>query len=141
VDIPKDTVLRRVSVDEGSMVRISSLDELNATGWDIDDTVNYGIGHKQEPDSIMFLSPGTACNHADPTREISIQYLHDEFGVFKLVTTKEVNAGEEMFISYSRDFAACKWFDDLHAERGNIPLSKLGDIINAAAKRGGGVTY
>jgi hypothetical protein len=130
VDIPRGTRLRRVSVADGSLIRVGSLEELKAAGWEIDDSVNYGVGHKEDPDAIYFLNPGTACNHADPTREVSIIYKHDEKDVFELWTTKDIKAGDEMFIHYSQTFGACKWFDELQNSRGNTPLSQLGTIID-----------
>jgi len=130
VDIPKDTRMRRVSVEDGTLVRVGSLEELHATGWGSEDSVNYGIGHKKDSSAIYFLNPGTACNHADPTREVSIIYKHDEKDVFELWTVKDVKAGEEMFISYSQAFGACKWFDEYHNAAGRTPLSQLGDIID-----------
>jgi len=134
VDIPKNTRLRRVAVDEGSLIRVDSLEELQASGWGLEDSVNYGIGHKKSPQAIYFLNPGTACNHADPSREVSIRYFHSEKDVFELWTVKDVKAGEEMFISYSRDFGSCKWFDDFHNSAGRVPLSQLGDVIDSSMR-------
>jgi len=131
VDIPKGTRLRRVAVADGTLVRFRSEQELKSAGWDIDDAVNYGIGHFADPSAIYFLNPGTAMNHADRTREPSVKYVHDEEGVLELWTVKDVNAGEEMFNEYHKDFAPCKWYDELQRSRGNIPLSQLNDYINA----------
>jgi len=129
-DTPKGTRLRRVTVEDGSLIRIGSVEELTKAGWEINDSVNYGIGHKKDSSAIYFLNPGTACNHADPTREVSIIYKHDEQDVFELYTVKDIKAGEEMFIHYSNTFGPCKWFDELHNSRGNNPLSQLGTIID-----------
>ena len=96
-DIPGGTRLRRVSVADGSLVKFSSLAELEEAGWDIDDAVNYGIGHWKSQTAIYFLNPGTAMNHADRTREASIKYVHDEDDVMELWTTRDVKAGDEMF--------------------------------------------
>ena len=96
-DIPGGTRLRRVSVADGSLVKFSSLAELEEAGWDIDDAVNYGIGHWKSQTAIYFLNPGTAMNHADRTREASIKYVHDEEDVMELWTTRDVKAGDEMF--------------------------------------------
>ena len=71
-DIPKGTRLRRVSVADGTMFRFGSLDDFKNSGWDLADSVNYGIGHRKDPSSIFYLNPGTACNHADPTRDRNI---------------------------------------------------------------------
>merc|ERR1711937_623956 len=131
VDIPKGTRVRRVAVDEGTLVRFRSADELKAAGWDVDDAVNYGIGHFADPSSIYFLNPGTAMNHADKTREPSVKYVHDTEGVLELWTVKDVKAGEELFNEYHKDFAPCKWYDELQRSRGNVPLSQLNDHINA----------
>eukprot|EP00747_Dinoflagellata_sp_TGD_P055174 gnl/TRDRNA2_/TRDRNA2_149400_c0_seq1.p1 gnl/TRDRNA2_/TRDRNA2_149400_c0~~gnl/TRDRNA2_/TRDRNA2_149400_c0_seq1.p1 ORF type:complete len:281 (+),score=64.81 gnl/TRDRNA2_/TRDRNA2_149400_c0_seq1:75-917(+) len=131
VDIPKGTRMRRVSVADGSLVKVGSLEELQSTGWGVNDSVNYGVGHVKDPSAIYFLNPGTACNHADPTRQVSIQYKHDEKDVFELWTTKDITAGDEMFISYSQAFGPCKWFDEFHNAAGRTPLSQLGDIIDA----------
>jgi len=131
VDIPKDTRLRRVSVANGTLVRFSSEEELRAARWDIDEAVNYGIGHFADPSCIYFLNPGTAMNHADRTREPSVKYVHDEQGVLELWTVKDVKAGEELFNEYHKDFAPCKWYDELQRSRGNVPLSQLNDHIDA----------
>jgi len=131
VDIPKGTRLRRVSVADGTLVCFSSEEELKVAGWDIDDAVNYGIGHFADPSSIYFLNPGTAMNHADKTRKHSVKYVHDEMGVLELWTVKDVKAGEELFNQYHQDFAPCKWYDELQRSQGNVPLSQLNDYINA----------
>jgi len=130
VDIPKGTRLRRVSVADGTLIRIGSEEELEAAGWEIDDSVNYGIGHKKDSSAIYFLNPGTACNHADPTREVSIIYKHDEQDVFEVWTVKDVKAGDEMFIHYSDSFGNVKWFDELQTSRGNVSLSLLGAMVD-----------
>ena len=78
VDIPKGTLLRRLSVADGTLVRFSSREDLEEAGWDLDDAVNYGIGHWRDPSAIFFLNPGTAVNHADKTREAAVMYNHDE---------------------------------------------------------------
>jgi hypothetical protein len=131
VNIPKGTCLRRVAVADGTLVRFRSEQEIMLAGWDIDDAVNYGIGHFRDPSSIYFLNPGTAMNHADKTREPSVKYVHDEEGVLELWTVKDVKAGEEMFNQYHKDFAPCRWYDELQQSRGNVPLSQLNDHINA----------
>ena len=84
VDIPKGVKLRRVAVADGTLVRFGSLAEMEDAGWDIDDAVNYGIGHHRDPSSIYFLNPGTAMNHADKTRTASVHYVHDEPDVLEL---------------------------------------------------------
>merc|ERR1719171_1381022 len=81
VDIPAGVMLRRVAVADGTLIRISSQAELEATGWDIDESVNYGIGHHKDPSSIFFLNPGTAMNHADTSRGASVKYNHEQEGV------------------------------------------------------------
>eukprot|EP01052_Picozoa_sp_SAG31_P052074 SAG31_NODE_12679_length_925_cov_0.795400_1_plen_201_part_00 len=136
VDIPEGVRLRRVAVAEGSLVKFDSLGDLKSAGWDIDDAVNYGIGHWKNPASIYFLNPGTAMNHADRTREPSVRYVHDEADVLELWTTKSIKAGEEMFNEYHMDFAPCPWYDTLQRERGNVPLSQLNaDIEKLYAKK------
>ena len=125
VDIPKGTLLRRLSVLDGSLVRFSSREDLEEAGWDLDDAVNYGIGHWRDPSAIFFLNPGTAVNHADKTREAAVMYNHDEPNVLELYTTKDVKAGEEMLCDYDRDYAPCPWYDELQRSRGNVPLSQL----------------
>jgi len=131
VDIPKGTRLRRASVAEGTLLRFSSQKELMATGWQYDELVNYGIGHRADPSSIYFLNPGTAMNHADRQREASVRYNHDEKDVFELITTKDIKAGEEMFNRYDLDFAPCEWYDALQKSRGNVLLPELNEHINA----------
>jgi len=142
VDIPKGIRMRRVSVAEGSLVKVGSLKELEETGWGMDESVNYGIGHRKDTSAIYFLNPGTACNHADPTRERSIVYKHDEQDVYEQWTTKDIKAGEEMFIDYGESFAHCKWFLDFH-NTGNPPryaLSQLGPMIDDEVKKGKAAT-
>jgi len=129
-DIPAGTRLRRVSIEDGSLVRFGSEEELRATGWDIDDSVNYGIGHHKDPSGIYFLNPGTTMNHADMTRDASVRYIHDEEGAIELWTIKDIKAGEEIFNNYSVDFGRCDWYDTLQQARGNIPLAWLEETIN-----------
>merc|ERR1719313_649374 len=127
--IPKGTRVRRVAVADGSLLKFGSQKELTDAGWDIDDAVNYGIGHHKDPSSIYFLNPGTAMNHADRTREASVKYVHDEPDVIELWTVKDIEAGEEMFNAYQHDFAPCPWYDELQRSRGNVPLSQLNESI------------
>lgn len=129
VDIPAGTRLRRVEVNDGTLLRFSK-EEFMANGWDIDDAVNYGIGHHQDKSSIYFLNPGTTMNHADKTREPAVKYVHDEEGVIELWTVRDIKAGEEMLNEYHKDFAPCQWYDELQRSRGNVPLSQLNDHIN-----------
>jgi len=129
MDIPEGVRLRRVAVAEGSLVRFDSVDDIEGAGWDIDDAVNYGIGHWKNPESIYFLNPGTAMNHADRTREASVKYVHDTPEVMELWTAKPIKAGEEMFNAYQHDFAPCPWYDTLQRERGSVPLSQLNQEI------------
>jgi len=129
VDIPAGTRLRRVAVADGTLLRLSK-EDLTTSGWDVDDAVNYGIGHHQDASSIYFLNPGTTMNHADKTRAPSVTYVHDEEGALELCTIKDVKAGEEMFNEYHKDFAPCQWYDELQRSRGNVPLSQLNDHIN-----------
>ena len=121
MDIPKGTLSSRISVLDGSLVRFRRhmrQDGDLAAGWDLDDAVNYGIGHWRDPSAIFFLNPGTAVNHADKTREAAVMYNHDEPNVgapasfarrrapvipsqvLELYTTKDVKAGEEMLCDY-----------------------------------------
>ena len=133
VDIPRGTLLRRLSVADGTLVCFSSREDLEEAGWDLDDAVNYGIGHWRDPSAIFFLNPGTAVNHADKTREAAVMYNHDEPNVgapipsqvLELYTTKDVKAGEEMLCDYDRDYAPCPWYVELQRSRGNVPLSQL----------------
>jgi len=129
-DIPKGVMLRRLTVADGTLLRVGSEAELRATGWDVDDAVNYGIGHHKDASAIFFLNPGTAMNHADKTKEVSIEYNHDAEGVLEIWTKRSVKAGEEMFNDYGADFGPCAWYDDLQESRGNMPLSKLSDFIS-----------
>ena len=129
IDIPANTRLRRVSVADGTLVKFSSEEQLQESGWDIDDSVNYGIGHHLDSSAIYFLNPGTAMNHADSSRKPSVKYVHDEIDVLELWTIKDINAGEEMFNAYHVDFGPCVWYDELHRSRGNIPLSQLNKEI------------
>lgn len=129
VDIPAGVRLRRVSVTDGSLLRFETEEALKAAGWEVDDAVNYGIGHHADPSSVYFLNPGTAMNHADKAREASVRYNHDEAGALELWTVKDIKAGEEMFNAYHVDFAPCPWYDELQRSRGNVPLSQLNDSI------------
>jgi len=135
VDIPKGVRMRRVSVDDGSLIRVGSLEALKATGWDLADSVNYGIGHLKDPSAIYYLNPGTATNHADPTREAAIKYSHDEKGVYEIWTIKDIKAGEEMLCDYPTDYGPCKWFDDMHNAAGRYPLNQLGSVIDAMVSK------
>ena len=94
VDIPKGTLLRRLSVLDGSLVRFSSREDLEEAGWDLDDAVNYGIGHWRDPSAIFFLNPGTAVNHADKTREAAVMYNHDEPNVGAPASVRPSPRGE-----------------------------------------------
>ena len=82
-------------MDNGSLYQITSENQLNEVGWDITEVVNYGIAHKTDT-GIFFLNPGTACNHADPSREASVAYDMSTKGVMEIWTMKDVKAGEEM---------------------------------------------
>ena len=125
-------MLRRVTIKEGTLRRFGDLTEWTATGWDLHDAVNYGIGHKADTSAVFYLNPGTACNHADSTREASIRYNMDQPGVIELWTIKDVAAGEEMFNDYSHDFKPIQWYDAICKERNlGTPLSALPAMIEA----------
>jgi len=130
VDIPKGTRMRRVSVKDKTLHRFADEAELRATGWDIDDAVNYGIGHASDRAGIFYLDPGTACNHADRTRKASVQYNMSKKGMMEIWTIRDVKAGEEMFIDYGISFTDCDWFLELMTPRGLTPLSRLADEID-----------
>jgi len=130
VDIPAGTCLRRVSVEDGSLVRFADEKELRATGWDVDDAVHYGIGHKTDQNALYYLNPGTPCNHADPNREVSFMYQMDKPGEMAMWTVRDVKAGDELLCDYTVDYVECGWYDKLVIERGLTPLSKIGFIIN-----------
>lgn len=132
-DIPCGTRLRRVTVADGSLLRFADEAALRATGWSLHDAFNYGIAHKSDRGSTFFLHPGTAMNHADPTRQASVQYKMDVGGEMELWTIRDVRAGEEIFNQYERDFVACGWYDELCTALGAVPLGLLGLVINSAA--------
>lgn len=102
VDIPKGVRLRRVAVADGTLVRFGSLAEMEDAGWDIDDAVNYGIGHHKDPSSIYFLNPGTAMNHADKTRTASVHYVHDEPDVLELYACRPVRLPARLSTTHVR---------------------------------------
>jgi len=150
VDIPKGVRLRQVSVKDKTLHRFASEKELRATGWDIDEAVNYGIGHRSDRSAIFYLDPGTACNHADRTRQASVKYNMDVKGQMEIWSIRDVKAGDELFIDYGDNFTDCDWFVELMRPRGLIPLSQLaGEIdkmymkpnvvdMKATSKRGAG---
>jgi len=129
VDIPKGTRMRKVTLKDKTLHRFENEAELRATGWDIDDAVNYGIGHASDRSAIFYLDPGTACNHADRTRKASVQYNMTQKGMMEIWTIRDVKAGEEMFIDYGISFSDCDWFLELMLPRGLTPLSRLADEI------------
>merc|ERR1712217_764959 len=49
---------------------------------------------------------------------------------YEVWTLKDVEAGEEMFIDYKKDFPKCEWYDHYHESNGRTPLSSLGEKIN-----------
>lgn len=130
MDIPKGTRMRYVSIEADTLHRFANEEELRATGWDMDEAVNYGIGHKIDRRAIFFLDPGTACNHADRTRQASVKYNMNRKGMMEIWTIRDVKAGEEMFIDYGDNFVDCDWFTELMVPRGLTPLSKLADEID-----------
>ena len=108
----------------GSLLRFDSEDVLRATGWDVNETVNYGIGHHADPSAIYFLNPGTAMNHASYD-VASVEYDHSLPGVLELRTKVDICAGEELFNDYLVDFGRCEWYDSMQKKLGNTPLSQL----------------
>jgi len=137
VDIPKGTRMRMVSIKDKTLHRFANEAELRATGWDIDDAVNYGIGHASDRAAIFYLDPGTACNHADRTRKASVQYNMTKKGMMEIWTVRDVKAGEEMFIDYGISFSDCDWFLELMRPRGLTPLSRLADEIDKMYQKPG----
>lgn len=133
-DIPAGVRLRRVSVDDGSLLRFADEDELRATSWDMDQAVHYGIGHKTDRTAVYYLNPGTPCNHADPSREVAVSYHMDKPGEMEMWSVRDIKAGEEILIDYSEDYVACDWYEKLCIERNLTPLSKLGNFINGLSK-------
>lgn len=132
-DIPKGTQLRYVSVKNGTLLRFRNYKELMATGWKLEEAVNYGIGHKSEPKSIFWLSPGTPINHSDPPMA-SVAYDMSVRGEMKLYTVRDVKAGEELFLNYRTDYPPCAWYDDLCNSKGLIPLTQIPQVIDQMAK-------
>lgn len=122
VDIPAGVCMRKLSVAEGTLVRLSSEEELHATGWDIDQCVNYATGHFKDPGAVYWTCPGTKMNHS---WQPSIEYRHTEAGKMELWTMRGVSAGEELFNHYGDSFASCDWFEKLQNNRGNICLWQL----------------
>ena len=131
MDIPAGVMLRHVAVADGSLHRVANEPELRSTGWDVDEAVHYGIGHKADHGAIYYLDPGTAANHADPTRSAAVEYIMRVPGEMQIRTIRDVKAGEEMFIDYASNFVPVDWFDALCEARGLTPLSKLGGAIDA----------
>jgi len=129
-DIPAGTRLRRVSLEDGTLTKFRNEEELRATGWDVSDACNYGIGHWKDPSCIYWLVPGTSVNHADKTRKTTIIYKHLD-GAYELWSDADIKAGEEMFCDYERDYAPCEWYDKTQNALGNVPLSQLPKHINA----------
>lgn len=130
VDIPANTMLRTVSVKDGTLLRFANEEELRATGWALEEAGNYGIAHKSDRDCIFYLNPGTMMNHADPTRRASARYCMSAAGQMEILTTRAVRKGEEIFNDYEADFSACPWFDELMLSLGRASLCKLGSAIN-----------
>lgn len=130
VYIPAGVCLRRVSIQDKTLHRFEDELELRATGWDIDDAVNYGIGHKSDRSAIFFLDPGTACNHADRTKQPTVMYDMTKKGVMEIWSILPIRAGEEMWIDYADNFCSPKWYEDLMTERNLTPLSCLGAAID-----------
>lgn len=123
-DIPAGSCLRRVRVDEGSLVRFASKGELIAAGWDPRDYVNYGICHPQEPTCVFFLNPGTAMNHSSANG--SVRYNMDVTGTMEIWTVRDIKKGEEIFNDYSADFKDhCKWYGEVCKENNVVPISDL----------------
>ena len=80
-DIPSGVRLRRCSIADGSLHRFEDEQALRASGWDLNEAINYGISHKNDRGAIFYTNPGTMCNHADKSREASVKYNFDEKGV------------------------------------------------------------
>ena len=66
-DVPAGARLRRVSLDDGILMKFRNEEELRATGWDITDVCNYGIGHWKDPSCIYWLVLGISVNYVDKT--------------------------------------------------------------------------
>ena len=50
-------------------------------------------------------------------------------GMMEIWSTKDIQAGEEMFNDYGHDFTACGWYDDLANAHGVTPLSQLAPLV------------
>ena len=113
MDIPAGVRLRRVTLEDGSLLRFPSEKELRATGWSVDEAVHYGIGHKKDRDAVFYLNPGTPCNHGDPSRVVSAEYHFDKPNEMELWSVRGIKAGEEIFIDYTKDYGFVDWYDKL----------------------------
>jgi len=131
-DIPKGVRLRRCEESTGSLRVFRNLELLSASGWDLDDAVNYGIGHTKESRAICYLNPGTAMNHADSSRNKACEYRFMEPGVIEIWSVLDIAAGEEIFNDYEHDFMPVGWYDEFQNARGNTPLSQLAALIENA---------
>jgi hypothetical protein len=129
-DIPAGVLLRTSSVDDGSFVRFANEEEFHSTGWEVDEAVHYGISLKADPDALYFSNPGIPCNHADPSREPSVEYRLVKPGLMEVWTISEIKAGDEIFTDYTKCFLECDWYDKLVCEHGLVPVAQIGHIIN-----------
>lgn len=139
VDIPAGVLLRVCTLKDKTLHRFQDEKELRATGWDIDDAVNYGIGHKNDLSAIFYTDPGTACNHADRTKQPTVKYNYNKQGEMEIWTIRANKAGEEMFIDYGADFVSPAWYEDLMTERKLTPLSRLAAKIDSFYQKPGEV--
>jgi len=130
VDIPAGVLLRTSSVEDGSFIRFANEQELRKTGWEISESVHYGISLKADPGALYFSNPGIPCNHADPSRTPSVAYQLVKTALMEIRTLTDIKAGEEILTDYTKSFLECDWYDKLAHEHGLIPVGKIGHLIN-----------
>ena len=131
-DIPNGTMMRRVSIAEGSLLKFTTAEDFLATGWDLRRAADYGIGLHGIPDAIYFLNPGTTMNHADSTRDAAVKYVYNHVGdEIELWTVRDIQAGEEMLSVYQDDFAPVDWYDELQHTHGNTAIWEIPQLIES----------
>lgn len=131
-NIPANVKLRSFNIADSTLLRFENEQELLATNWNINEMVNYGIGHKLDTSAIFFLKPGIRMNHADPLREPSVVYKFPQKDSIEIWTIKAIAKGEEFFNNYGYDFVECNWYDDFQMRHGNMPISMIAEELNKA---------
>ena len=134
-DVANKTVVRRQPLNSKCLKTFYSREELKKqfpADADVDMIATFVYSAKQVPGAVLINDPPTYVNHGEGA-DVNVEYQFED-GVKLFVAIRDIKAGEEWMMDYTRELNYMpQWFDDLQAERGRKNVRKLADdIVNGS---------